>query len=57
MTRVIEQFLEYFSRVTGIMMEQRILGALVIMALFAILALLVDFLIHRIFNYRASAQT
>ena len=51
MTRVIEQFLDYFSRVTGIMMEQRILGALVIMALFAILALLVEFLIHRIANY------
>ena len=51
MTRVIEQFLDYFSRVTGIMMEQRILGALSIMALFAILALLVEFLIHRIANY------
>jgi small-conductance mechanosensitive channel len=49
-TRVIEQFLDYFSRVTGIMMEQRILGALVIMALFAILAKLVDFFIHRIAN-------
>ncbi len=51
MTRFIEQFFDYFSRVTGIMMEQRILGALAIMALFAILAMLVDFLIHRIFNF------
>ena len=51
MTRVIEQFFDYFSRVTGIMMEQRILGALVIMALFAILAILVDFFIHRIVNH------
>ncbi len=33
------------------MMEQRILGAMVIMALFAILAILVDFFIHRIVNY------
>ena len=51
MTRVIEQFFDTFSSVTGIMMEQRILGALVIMALFAILSLLVDFFIHRIVNY------
>ena len=51
MTRFIEQFFDYFSKVTGIMMEQHILGALVIMALFAILAMLVDFLIHRIFNF------
>jgi hypothetical protein len=51
MKRVIEQFFDYFSRVTGIMMEQRILGALAIMALFAILAILVDFFIHRIVNY------
>ena len=51
MPRVIDQFFDYFSRVTGIMMEQRILGALAIMALFAILAILVDFFIHRIVNY------
>lgn len=46
-----EQFFEYFSRATGIMMEQRILGALVIMVLFAILAAIVAFFIHRIANY------
>ena len=51
MTRIIEQFFDYFSRVTGIMMEQRILGAVVILALFAILAILVDFFIHRIANF------
>jgi hypothetical protein len=51
MTRIIEQFFDYFSRVTGSMMEQRILGALAIMALFAILAILIDFFIHRIVNY------
>ncbi|MEX1329486.1 MAG: hypothetical protein AB1Z29_22010 [Desulfobacterales bacterium] len=51
MTRIIEQFFDYFSGITGIMMEQRILGALAIMALFAILAILVDFFIHRIVNY------
>jgi small-conductance mechanosensitive channel len=51
MTRIIEQFFDYFSRVTGIMMEQRILGALAIMAVFAILAILIDFVIHRIVNY------
>ena len=51
MPRVIEQFFDYFSRITGIMMEQRLLGAVVIMALFAILAVLVDFIIHRIFDY------
>lgn len=33
------------------MMEQRLLGAVVIMGLFAILALLVDFFIHRIMDY------
>ena len=51
MARVIERFFDYFSRVTGIMMEQRILGAVVIIVLFAILAILVDFFIHRIVNY------
>lgn len=33
------------------MMEQRILGAVVIMVLFAVLALLVDFFIHRVMDY------
>ncbi len=51
MADVIEQFFDYFSRITGIMMEQRLLGAVAIMALFAILAVLVDFIIHRIVNY------
>jgi small-conductance mechanosensitive channel len=51
MTHLIEQFFDLFSRITGIMMEQRILGALVIMALFATLAALVDFLIHRVASY------
>jgi small-conductance mechanosensitive channel len=51
MSHAIEQFFDYFSRITGIMMEQRLLGAVVIMALFAILAVLVDFFIHRIINY------
>lgn len=51
MTRLIEQFFDHFSRVTGIMMEQRILGAFVIMALFAILAVFVAFFIHRIAGY------
>ncbi len=51
MADVIEQFFDYFSRITGIMMEQRLLGAVVIMALFTVLAILVDFFIHRVFNY------
>lgn len=51
MSRSIEQFFDYFTRATGIMMEQRLLGAVVIMGLFAILALLVDFFIHRIMDY------
>ena len=51
MADVIEKFFDYFSRITGIMMEQRLLGAVVIMALFAILAVLVDFFIHRIVNF------
>ena len=50
MSGIIEQFFDHFSRITGIMMEQRLLGALVIMASFAILAILVDFFIHRVFN-------
>jgi small-conductance mechanosensitive channel len=51
MSHAIEQFIAYFTRITGIMMEQRLLGAIVIMALFAALALLVDFIIHRIMDY------
>ena len=51
MADVIEKFFDYFSRITGIMMEQRLMGALVIMALFAILAVLVDFFIHRIVRF------
>ncbi|MDJ0669009.1 MAG: mechanosensitive ion channel family protein [Desulfobacterales bacterium] len=51
MPGVIDQFFDYFSRITGIMMEQRLLGAVVIMVLFAVLALLVDFFIHRIFDH------
>ncbi len=51
MSRIVEQFFSYFSGVTGIMMEQRLLGAVVVMVLFAVLALLVDFFIHRIANY------
>ncbi len=51
MADVIERFLDYFSRITGIMMEQRLLGAVVIMALFGVLAFLVDFFIHRIVDY------
>jgi small-conductance mechanosensitive channel len=51
MTRLIEQFFDLFSRMTGIMMEQRFLGALVIMAMFATLAVLANFLIHRVANY------
>ena len=51
MTPVIDQFFDYFSRITGIMMEQRILGAVVIMALFAVLAMLIGFFIRRIVNY------
>jgi hypothetical protein len=51
MTRLIEQFFDLFSRITGIMMEQRIFGALVIMTLFATLAVLANFLIYRVSNY------
>ena len=51
MADIIKQFLDYFSNITGIMMEQRLLGAVVIMALFTILAALVDFIFHRIINY------
>ena len=51
MSRLIDQFLDHFSRITGIMMEQRILGAVVIMALFAVLAFLVDFFIHRVVDF------
>ncbi|MGD8701799.1 MAG: mechanosensitive ion channel family protein [Desulfosarcina sp.] len=51
MTGLIEQFSDHFSRVIGMMLEQRFIGAMVILALFAVLALLVDFLIHRVTNY------
>ena len=51
MADIIKQFLDDFSNITGIMMEQRLRGAVVIMALFTILAALVDFIFHRIINY------
>ncbi|MGD9137996.1 MAG: mechanosensitive ion channel family protein [Desulfobacterales bacterium] len=51
MTRLIEQFFDLLSSITGLMVEQRILGALVIMALFAILAVFVDLFIRRIARY------
>jgi MscS family membrane protein len=51
MAHVIEQFFDYVSKVTSIMMEHRVIGALVIMALFVVLAIFVDFFIHRILDY------
>ena len=46
-----QQFSNYLSGIMEFMMERRIIGALIIMALFAIGAKLVDLFLHRILKY------